>query len=87
MDGHWQTFDQNSPRVHLVGAEDESHGLGTPGAGEAIRGLPVPLGRWAEADEMAGVIEFLLGSGAAFMHGSIVYVDGGTDAMIRPDKF
>ncbi len=62
-------------------------GLGTPGAGEAIRGLPVPLGRWAEADEMAGVIEFMLGSGAAFMHGSIVYADGGTDAMIRPDKF
>jgi len=62
-------------------------GLGTPGAGEAIRGLPVPLGRWAEADEMAGVIEFMLGPGARFMHGSIVYVDGGTDAMIRPDKF
>ncbi len=62
-------------------------GLETPGAGEAIRGLPVPLGRWAEADEMAGVIEFLLGPGTAFVHGSIWYADGGTDAMIRPDKF
>jgi NAD(P)-dependent dehydrogenase (short-subunit alcohol dehydrogenase family) len=62
-------------------------GLGTPGAGDAIRGLPVPLGRWASADEMAGIIEFLLGSGAAFVHGSIWYADGGTDAMIRSDRF
>jgi len=62
-------------------------GLDTPGAGEAIRGLPVPLDRWAEPDEMAGVIEFMLGDGAGFVHGSIWYADGGTDAMIRPDKF
>lgn len=62
-------------------------GLATPGAAEAIRSLPVPLDRWAEPDEMGGVIEFMLGAGAAFMHGSVVYVDGGTDAMIRPDAF
>ena len=62
-------------------------GLDTPGAGEAIRGLSVPLDRWAEADEMAGIIEFLLGSGAGFIHGSVLFADGGTDAMIRPDGF
>lgn len=62
-------------------------GLDTPGASEAIRSLPVPLDRWAEADEMAGVIAFLLGADAGFIHGSVLYADGGTDAMIRPDAF
>jgi NAD(P)-dependent dehydrogenase (short-subunit alcohol dehydrogenase family) len=62
-------------------------GLDTPGAGDAIRGLKVPLDRWAEADEMAALIEFMLGPVASFVHGSVWYADGGTDAMIRPDRF
>ena len=46
---------------------------------DAIRGLTVPLGRWATADEMSGIIEFMLGTGAGFVHGSVWYADGGTD--------
>ncbi|MEN8183866.1 MAG: SDR family oxidoreductase [Myxococcota bacterium] len=62
-------------------------GLAEPGAGQAIRSFPVPLGRWAEPDEIASVIAFLLGTEARFVHGSVWYVDGGSDAMTRPDRF
>jgi NAD(P)-dependent dehydrogenase (short-subunit alcohol dehydrogenase family) len=36
-----------------------------------------PLGRLAQPEEIATVITFLLGSGATFMTGSEVVVDGG----------
>lgn len=62
-------------------------GLAQPGAGRAIRSFPVPLGRWAEPPEIAAVVAFLLGAEARFVHGAVWYVDGGSDAMIRPDRF
>ena len=61
--------------------------LATPGDGDAIRAFPVPLGRQAEPDEIARVIEFLLEPDAGFVHGAVWYADGGSDAMIRPDLF
>jgi NAD(P)-dependent dehydrogenase (short-subunit alcohol dehydrogenase family) len=62
-------------------------GLADPRIGDAIRKLSVPLGRNGQPDEIAGVVAFLLGPDAAWIHGSIYYVDGGNDAEIRPDKF
>ena len=47
----------------------------------------VPLGRIAEPDEMANVIMFLLSEQASFVSGSVLFVDGGHDAMLRPDEF
>ena len=38
----------------------------------------VPLGRWAEADEMAAVMEFLVSSAASYINGVALPVDGGT---------
>ena len=58
-----------------------------PTIGQAVTAIPIPQKRVATADEMAGVIEFMLSDVAAYMHGSIVYVDGGTDAQLRPDAF
>ena len=55
--------------------------------GKGLHALPVPLGRQAEPEEMAGIIAFLLGSEAGYVHGSIWYADGGTDASVRPDFF
>jgi NAD(P)-dependent dehydrogenase (short-subunit alcohol dehydrogenase family) len=62
-------------------------GLASPGSGEAIRALEVPLDRWAEPDEIAGVVAFLLGPEAANVHGAVWYTDGGTDAVVRPERF
>jgi len=58
-----------------------------PVYGPAVDSLEVPLGRKAEPEEMAGVIAFLLGPEAGYVHGSMLYVDGGSDAAVRPDRF
>lgn len=57
-----------------------------PVLGQFIDALPVPTGRIGEPDEVAAVIEFLLSPAAAYVHGSIVFVDGGIDAQVNPDS-
>ncbi len=49
--------------------------------------IPVPLGRTATPQEIARIIVFMLSDAAAYIHGSLVWADGGTDAAIRPDSF
>lgn len=58
-----------------------------PTIGKAVAGIPIPKKRLASPDEMAGVIEFMLSDAADYMQGSVIYVDGGTDAQLRPDGF
>ena len=58
-----------------------------PEIGKSVEAIPIPQNRYASPDEIAGVIEFMLSDAAAYMQGSIVYVDGGTDAQLRPDAF
>lgn len=55
--------------------------------GPLVDALPIPLGRRAEPDEMAGIMQFLLSPDASYVHGSIWFADGGTDAQVRPDHF
>lgn len=55
--------------------------------GQAIRNFPVPLGRWARPEDIASVVAFLMGPDASFVHGAIWYVDGGSDALTRPERF
>lgn len=42
---------------------------------------PLPLGRAADPKEIASCIEFLAGSGASFMTGAVLVVDGGGSAV------
>lgn len=58
-----------------------------PLLGEFVDAYPVPLGRHAEADELAGVVTFLLGPDARYLCGSLIYADGGTDAEMRADDW
>ena len=56
----------------------------TPGMADAVKAMPIPLGRSAPPEEMASVIAFLLGSEARYVHGAILHADGGSDSLVRP---
>jgi NAD(P)-dependent dehydrogenase (short-subunit alcohol dehydrogenase family) len=59
--------------------------LDDPVLGPMVELLPVPMGRPSEPAEVAAPIAFLLSPEAAMVHGSILFVDGGSDALLRSD--
>jgi NAD(P)-dependent dehydrogenase (short-subunit alcohol dehydrogenase family) len=63
----------------LAGTRDD------PVLGPLVDALPIPLERAGEAAEIAGVVAFLLGPDAAYVHGAVLFADGGTDALARPE--
>jgi NAD(P)-dependent dehydrogenase (short-subunit alcohol dehydrogenase family) len=56
-----------------------------PTVGELVDTLPIPVGRPGRPEELAAFVAFLLGPDGRFFCGSVVFVDGGTDALMRPD--
>jgi NAD(P)-dependent dehydrogenase (short-subunit alcohol dehydrogenase family) len=62
-------------------------GLADPELGPLIRAVPLPVGGFGKPEQIASVIDFLLSEDAAFVVGAIWFVDGGTDAVVRPDGF
>ena len=54
---------------------DMTAGLGEERKAEILGA--VPLGRYAQAAEIAGVVEFLAGSSAGYITGAVIPVDGG----------
>ena len=61
-----------------AGTEDFIFGLGEV--------YPIPQRRPGQAEEVAGLLAYLLSPEAAFFCGSVVFMDGGTDAALRPDR-
>ena len=61
-------------------------GLAHPLYGPAIRGFPVPLGGFGAPEQVAAAVAFLLGRESVFCTGSVLFVDGGTDALARPES-
>ena len=46
--------------------------------------VPIPLGRWGTPEEIASVISFLLSGDSSYIVGQVLFVDGGTDALLQP---
>ena len=63
----------------------------TAGTEDFIMGLgdiyPIPIGRAGTAAEVAGLLAYLLSPASAFFCGSVITMDGGTDAALRPDDW
>ncbi len=57
-----------------------------PVTGDLIKSFPVPLDRWGEKDEIAEAVWFLLSPLSSWTTGSVLFVDGGTDALLNPDR-
>ena len=55
--------------------------------GPLMEAVPVPRGSWAEASEIASAAAWALSPAASFLIGSFLVIDGGTDALVRPDVF
>jgi NAD(P)-dependent dehydrogenase (short-subunit alcohol dehydrogenase family) len=51
--------------------------------GPLLDAFPVPIGRNGTPDELAAAVEYLLGPDARFFCGSVLVIDGGTDASLR----
>ena len=52
--------------------------------GRFVEDFPIPVGRRGSVEDIAEAVWFVLVE-ATFMVGSVVFVDGGSDAQLRPD--
>lgn len=59
--------------------------LADPLIASGIATLPVGIRASGSADDVAGSVLFLLGPDANFVHGQVLFVDGGTEALLRPN--
>lgn len=55
-----------------------------PLIGQFIDAFPVPRGSAGRPEEVASVIGFLLSPASSLLYGSVIFADGGTDALTRP---
>lgn len=55
-----------------------------PEVGPLLAMLPIPVGRTGRPEEIAALAELLLGPDGGFFCGSVLFCDGGSDALLRP---
>lgn len=61
--------------------------LDDPKTAGAIEDFPVPIGGFGDARKIGETVAFMLSDSADFMTGSILFMDGGTDAWFRADDW
>lgn len=55
--------------------------------GPAVRAFPIPMGGFGTPEQVAAAVTFLLGPESSFCCGTVLFADGGTDALFRPDVY
>jgi NAD(P)-dependent dehydrogenase (short-subunit alcohol dehydrogenase family) len=61
--------------------------LSDPRQAKAVRSFPVPVGGFGDAGQLAEWMRFMMSDSADFLCGSVIFVDGGTDAYFRADDW
>ena len=61
--------------------------LSTPAEARQVREFPVPIGGFGDAGQLADWVVFMLSDAADFLCGSVIFVDGGSDAYFRADDW
>ncbi|GAB2686791.1 SDR family oxidoreductase [Saccharopolyspora gloriosae] len=61
--------------------------LSSPAESRAVESFPVPIGGYGDAEQLGDWVVFMLSDAADFLVGSVVFVDGGSDAYFRPDAW
>lgn len=61
--------------------------LATPQEAKRIEWFPVPIGGFGDAGQLADWVVFMVSDSADFLCGSVVFVDGGSDAYFRSDDW
>ncbi|HWE66866.1 MAG TPA: SDR family oxidoreductase [Acidimicrobiales bacterium] len=58
-----------------------------PEVGPLLDMLPIPVGRKGRPEEIAALVELLLGPHGGFFCGSVLFCDGGSDAVLRTNDW
>lgn len=61
------------------------HDMKDPRKAAGIQSMPRPLGAFAGPDNIAPLVKFLLTDDARFIVGQFLIIDGGMEAVLRPD--
>lgn len=61
--------------------------LATPAEAKHVHQFPIPIGGFGDAGQLADWVVFMLSDAADFLCGSVVFVDGGSDAYFRADDW
>ncbi len=61
--------------------------LANPVEAKAITAFPVPVGGYGDAGQLADWMVFMLSDSADFLCGSVIFVDGGSDAYFRSESW
>ncbi|BAX92993.1 SDR family oxidoreductase [Mycobacterium shigaense] len=54
---------------------------------KAVRSFPIPVGGYGDAGQLADWALFMLSDAATFLCGSVIFVDGGSDAYFRAEEW
>jgi NAD(P)-dependent dehydrogenase (short-subunit alcohol dehydrogenase family) len=58
-----------------------------PETGPLLDMLPIPVGRGGRPEEIAALVELLIGPDGGFFCGSVLFCDGGSDALLRTNDW